>query len=156
MCTARASTSNGAMVRRVTVGLLIAAGACGGGETEDPNAEPTAAQIARGETVYREVCSECHSIQPPPRLAPPLSHVASIVRGEVPDRAAFTQHIVTYVQGPSEERSLLPVQAIRRFGLMPAQTIDEARLRDAAAFVWTLADSAQGMTGRGGGPGSPE
>ncbi|HKK94245.1 MAG TPA: hypothetical protein VJ925_12490 [Longimicrobiales bacterium] len=150
MCTAPADGGRAGNVRLPALLVLVAAAACGGGQVGgDPNAPPTAEQIARGEAVYQEVCSECHAIQPPPNLAPPLSHVARHVRDAVADRAAFTQHIVTYVQSPSEERSLLPERAIQRFGLMPAQVVTEDRLIDAAAYVWSLADSAQG--GMGGG-----
>jgi mono/diheme cytochrome c family protein len=139
-------------------GLVVAAAValiagCGGETVPDPNAEPTAQQIARGEAVYQEICSECHSVQPPPRLAPPLSHVGRMVKSRVDDREAFTRHIVTYVQAPSEERSLLPAEAIRRFGLMPAQTLPEHQIADAAAYVWILADSAQGGMDHGGGMG---
>lgn len=150
MCTAPADGGRAGHVGLPALLFLLAAAACGGSEVvDDPNAPPTAEQIARGEAVYQEVCSECHAIQPPPNLAPPLSHVARHVRDAVDDRAAFTQHIVTYVRSPSEERSLLPERAIQRFGLMPAQGVTEDRLIDAAAYVWTLADSAQGGMGEG-------
>lgn len=132
-------------LRAVAISLTfgVIAG-CGGETASDPNAPPTSEQIARGAAVYQDVCSECHSLQPPPRLAPPLTHVGRMVKSQVDDRAAFTRHIVTYVQAPSEDRSLLPVQAIRRFGLMPAQVVTEHRLEDAAAWLWVMADSAQG------------
>lgn len=142
------------VARRLVVASAIALIAgCGGEPSPDANAPPTAEQVARGEAVYREVCSECHSLQPPPNLAPPLTHVGRMVKAEVEDREAFTRHIVTYVQAPSEERSLLPAEAIRRFGLMPAQAVAESRLEDAAAYVWVMADSAQGGMRHGEGMG---
>lgn len=126
--------------------LMLIAGC---GSEPDLNAEPVAAQIARGEAVYEEVCSECHSLQPPPNLAPPFTHVGRMVKSKVEDREAFTRHVVTYVQSPSPERSLLPAHAIERFGIMQAPPLPEDRLRDVAAYMWVMADSAAEMDHEG-------
>ncbi len=101
-------------------------------------------QVVRGESVYQEVCSTCHSMEPPPELAPPFTHVAGHIRQATEDREAFLRHVVEYVASPDAERSLLPTRAVERFGLMPAQEVTPAQLADVAAYLWVLADSAQG------------
>lgn len=129
------------MLVAVTMAALAAAAGCGSGEPsfEDP---PDFDLVAQGEEVFRSLCSECHSLNPPPKLAPPMSLIAAAVRQATEDRRAFTDHVVGYVQAPSEDRSLMPAEAIRNFGLMPAQTVGRERLLSAAAYMWTLADTS--------------
>ena len=143
--TVRTTTCGPAVAPVLALGLALGVTAgCATDATPDPDAPPTAEQVARGEAVYREVCSECHSLNPPPSLAPPFTHVGRMLESQLTERSEFTRHVVAYVQSPSEERSLLPAEAIRRFGLMPAQLLPPERLEDAAAYLWTMADSAQG------------
>jgi len=114
-----------------------------------------AADVHLGAEVYAEVCSDCHTLQPPPNLAPPITHVARHVRDEVEDRDAFLAHVVAYLPAPSEAASLLPARAVERFELMPPQNLPEERLRAVAAWLWVMADSAghgmeEGEMERGG------
>lgn len=129
------------MLVAVTMTVLAAAAGCGSGEPSF-DGPPDSDLVAQGEEVFRTLCSECHSLNPPPKLAPPMSLIAAVVRQATEERAAFTDHILSYVQAPSEERSLLPAEAIRSFGLMPAQTVGRERLLAAAAYVWILADTS--------------
>lgn len=114
------------------------------------------AQLALGQQLYDDVCSECHSMQPPPDKAPPLTHIARRLKKELETEAAFTAHVVAHIPDPSEERSLLPEHAIERFGLMPAQALNDEQLAGVAAWLWVMADSAKSgkeMRGEGGGMG---
>jgi hypothetical protein len=143
--------SHGRTVAVATALMLVSA--CGGEAVPDPNAPPTSEQIARGEAVYQDVCSECHSLQPPPNLGPPFTHLGRMLKSELESRADFTRHVVTWVPNPSVDRSLLPDMAVERFGLMPAQVVEEERLTDVAAYLWVMADSAEGGMDHEGGMG---
>lgn len=150
-------------MRRFLMGsllLLLACGPADDGDDASPEADtapaatsawPDSARVARGREVFDAVCSQCHTLQPPPDSAPPMSHVAQEIRARVGTLDAFTEHILTYVPEPDPDRSLLPPQAIERFGLMQAWPLGEDMLRDVAGYVWTLADSAGmgGMSGMG-------
>lgn len=126
--------------------LLVAAAG-----SHDPSPDPQ--QMDRGRQVFELVCSGCHTIQPPPDSAPPMSHVARHLRQELETLEAFTEHVRTYVPAPSAEGSRLPAMAIERFGLMGALPMEDAVLTDVAAYIWTLADSARGGMGEGMGRG---
>jgi len=124
--------------------------------TEVATSGATEAQLAVGRQVYDDVCSECHSLQPPPDLAPPLTHIARRLRTELEERPAFIEHVVSHIPDPTEERSLLPAHAIERFGLMPAQALSAEQLDGVAAWLWVMADSAKSgreMMGEEGGMG---
>lgn len=121
--------------------LLLLAAAGPGNRAPDPQ------EVAQGKQVFDLVCSGCHTIQPPPDSAPPMSHVARHLRQELGTLEAFTEHVRTYVPAPSPERSRLPAMAIERFGLMGALPMEDAVLENVAAYIWTLADSARGGMG---------
>lgn len=122
--------------------------------------EPTAEEVARGQQVYELVCAGCHTLDPPPDSAPPMRHVARHLRRDLTTFEAFSEHVRTYVPAPDAERSRLPPMAIEHFGLMAPLPLTEDVLDSAAAYLWSLADSAGPMgmgMGRGmrmRGPGS--
>lgn len=120
---------------RLMVGLLVL------------SAVPAAAQQTpaqpEGQTVFEMVCAMCHSVTPPARLAPPISHAAAyyLRKHETPDSAAAA--IVAYLKAPSAETSVLPAHAIERFGLMPPQShLSDDQLNAVARYVLTVADTA--------------
>ena len=120
---------------RVLVGLTVL------------SAVPAAAQQTPvqpdGRAVFEMVCAMCHSVTPPAKLAPPMSHAAAyyLRRHGAPDSAAAA--IVAYLKAPSAESSVLPSHAIERFGLMPTQShLSEAQLKAVAQYVLTVADTA--------------
>ncbi len=107
-----------------------------------------AAEQGEGRAVFEMVCAMCHSVQPPPKAAPPMSHAAAYYAQRFADADSAAAAIVEYLKVPSAEKSLLPAHAIERFGLMPSQAhLSDAQLRAVARYVLTLADS---MHGRGG------
>ncbi|MEJ2538779.1 MAG: cytochrome c [Gemmatimonadota bacterium] len=117
---------------------------------------PDPEDVARGAQVFELVCAGCHSLDPPPDSAPPMRHVSAHLRRELDTFEAFAEHVRTYVPAPSAEASLLPPRALERFGLMDALPLTEDVLTAAAAYIWTLADSAVVMgpgAMRGGGHG---
>jgi mono/diheme cytochrome c family protein len=130
--------------------LLLAAAQVVDPEPQGPEPE----QVARGQQVYELVCSGCHSLDPPPDSAPPMRHVSRHLRQELTTFEAFAEHVRTYVPAPSAEASRLPAMAIERFGVMAPLPLSEDVLDAAAAYIWTLVDSAGPMgNGMGGGMG---
>ena len=114
---------------------------------------PADEQVDRGRVVYENICSVCHTLQPPATKAPPFSHVARHVRETFPDKADFTEHVLTFLPAPDAVLSVMPPMAVERFGLMPPQPLPEAMLADVAAYLWTLSEEGGRMGGgRVGGP----
>jgi cytochrome c len=111
------------------------------------------AQLALGEQLFQRVCSACHSLEAPPRSAPPMTHVARHYRQAFADPADGVARIVEFVRAPSAEKSVLPAQARERWGLMPPLPLPDAELEAVARYVWQLPAPQRGMGGRGmGGP----
>lgn len=111
------------------------------------SAVPAAAQQTpaqpEGRAVFEMVCAMCHSVAPPAKLAPPMSHAAAyyLRKHESPDSAAAA--IVAYLKLPSAETSVLPAHAIERFGIMPPQShLSAEQLQAVARYVLTVADTA--------------
>ena len=130
--------------------LLLAAA-----QTADPDPPgPDPEQVAQGRQVFELVCSGCHTIDPPPDSAPPMLHVSRHLRQELTTFEDFADHVRTYVPAPSAEASRLPPMAIERFGVMAPLPLTDDVLTAAAAYIWTLVDSAGPMgNGMGGGMG---
>ena len=102
-----------------------------------------------GKAIFELVCAMCHTLEPPPNLAPPISHAAAYYfhRFETEDEAVAA--MVAYMREPSEAASLLPARAIERFGLMAPQAhLSQEQLEAVARYSLTLADTTHG---RGGG-----
>lgn len=115
-------------------------------------AGPAPAQQS-GQQIFESVCAACHSVQPPAKLAPPMSHVARHYLEALPDRDEALARIAAWVHEPAADRSLLPAHAIETWGIMPPPGLDPDQARTVAGFVLTLADSARGggMAGQGAG-----
>jgi cytochrome c len=109
------------------------------------------AQLALGEQLFQRVCSACHSLEAPPRSAPPMTHVARHYRQAFADRADGVARVVEFVRAPSAENSVLPPHARERWGLMPPLSLPDAELEAVAQYVWQLSEPQRGM--RGGGMG---
>ena len=105
-----------------------------------------------GRQVFDTVCATCHSMDPPPRTAPPMRHVVRHYREAIPDSAAAVERIAAWIVAPDAERSLLPAMARERFGAMPPFLLPEGDRRAVAAYVLSLDDGAAsgpGPTGSG-------
>lgn len=141
-------------MRGATIGLVLLLTACGGGaegggaDANSAEGEAPAAMLADGAAFFQSRCASCHTLQPPPLLAPPMSHVAMRYRAEVEDSAAFVERIMAWVPAPAEDRSLMPAQAIAQFGLMPAQAVPRPELEAIAGYIYGL--QAEGGMGAGG------
>jgi cytochrome c5 len=110
-------------------------------------AMPAAAQQAApqpdGAQIFNLVCAMCHSVTPPAKVAPPMSHAAAYYVRKHADSVAAVNALVAYLKEPAAERSAMPAHAIERFGLMPSQAhLPDAQLTAVARYVLTLADTA--------------
>ena len=103
-----------------------------------------------GEQVVEYVCSQCHSMEPPPLTAPPLSHLARHLRQSFTSVDDAVSHVVSFAPAPEAERSILPARAQERFGLMPPQPLPAPMLEAAARYIWTLSDGTEPEMGNGG------
>lgn len=95
--------------------------------------------LPSGKTTFDVVCAACHSIDPPHKLAPPMSHVARYYKRAFPTEEQFVEAMVQWVIKPEKERSKMPAHVIENFGLMAAFPLPEPQLREVAKYVWTIA-----------------
>lgn len=118
-------------VSMVAVVLSVNAGALAAQQASPPS---------EGEQIFKTVCAMCHSVAPPAKLAPPMSHAAAYY---VRRHADPVPALVAYIKAPAAERSAMPPHAIERFGLMPSQAhLSDDQLTAVAKYVITLADTA--------------
>ncbi|KZK74710.1 MAG: cytochrome C [Pelodictyon luteolum] len=109
------------------------------------------AAVPDGKAVFERNCSVCHSVAPPPKSAPPIIPIAARYRAEFATKAAGVKAMTAFMQSPSKAASVIEVQAIERFGLMPSMSaLSEADLRAVAGWVWDQGGAGMGP-GRGAG-----
>ncbi|NNE68760.1 MAG: cytochrome c [Rhodothermales bacterium] len=107
------------------------------GQSVDPD------PVAEGEVVFKTVCATCHSLDPPPNLAPPMRMVIKhYLEAELEDP---WQSMRDWVGSPDAARSALPAHAIERFGVMPPLLLEEADLDALMMYLKTQADSVKTM-----------
>jgi mono/diheme cytochrome c family protein len=105
---------------------------------------------AQGKQVFDLVCAMCHSVAPPAKAAPPMSHVAGfyLQQHKTPQGAAAA--IAAWAKNPQADKSLLPPMAVQRFGVMPSQGhLPDEQLAAVARYVVTLADTAHARDMKG-------
>jgi hypothetical protein len=106
---------------------------------------PLAAQSPPdGREIVEQVCGECHSMDPPPNKAPPLTHLARHLRSSFDEVDEAVAHVLAYAPAPDASRSILPARAIERFGLMPPQPLPAPLLEAAARYIWSLEGGMRG------------
>lgn len=99
------------------------------------------AAAADGKALFEANCAVCHSMQPPPKSAPPVLGIALHYRKAFgTDRKAAIKHMVAFMQKPEATHSKLEPAAITRFGLMPAMTLSVNDLRTVSAWLWDQND----------------
>lgn len=101
--------------------------------------EAQAAGVPDGKTTFETICAACHSINPPHKLAPPISHVARYYKRAFTTEAEFVEAVVRWVREPDRERSKMPAHVFNNFAIMPAFPLPEPQLREVAKYIWTLA-----------------
>lgn len=110
---------------------------------------PSASAAADGKAVFDKNCSACHSIAPPPKLAPPVIPIAARYHQKISSRAEGIKRIAAFVKSPARDKVLADPQAIERFGMMPPVPLSDAELNTVAAWVWD--QNTAGVRGQGKG-----
>ena len=109
------------------------------------------AKTLSGQEIFTRNCSVCHSVAPPPKSAPPIIPLANRYHLKFQTKKEGVNHIVAYLKSPNKNTAIDP-QAIARFGLMPAQSLQDSELRSVAEWVWDQYNANMGM-GQGMGQG---
>ena len=104
-----------------------------------------------GSAIFAKNCSVCHSVNPPPKLAPPIIPLASRYHIRFQTKEDGVKHIIAFVKSPEKKNAVDP-QAVARFGLMAPIPLSDAELRAVAGWVWDQYNPAMGR-GYGGGQG---
>ncbi len=144
------------------LGVLVALlGACNaeppqaGAERADETATSrtstqSAALLAQGEAIVEGTCSTCHSMGPPPKLAPPLNMVLGHYMDEFGDRDSARDALILWLEGPDAAQSVLPAHAIERFGVMPPlPPLSDEQRSAVATYLFEQFEEAP-MGGQGG------
>lgn len=106
-------------------------------ETTSSQANNDQALKSMGQQKFEAICMACHKYQPEsPMLAPPIFAVKNRYNRTYDDDKAWIDAVVSYVQKPSIEASIMP-GAQKKFGLMPALPLPEEDLRAIAEFLRT-------------------
>lgn len=150
----------GRMLGTSVAAFVAAAAACGGGEepgtpeTEGQQEAALTAQadhvaaaadveaevLANGEAVFKRICTSCHTLQPPPKLAPPMMGISGHYHDAFTDRNEAVAWMVAYIQSPDSAKSKLSPEAFRRFGAMAPLPLPEEDLRAVMTWVWEMYD----------------
>ena len=100
-----------------------------------------------GKAIFDKTCTVCHSVNPPPKSAPPIVPLASRYHLQFQSKAEGINHIAAYLKSP-DKKNAIDQQAVTRFGLMPKIPLSDAELRAVAGWVWDQYNPAMG-SGRG-------
>lgn len=94
------------------------------------------ALVKEGEKLIAEQCYVCHV---PPggdnRTAPPMMMVKNHYVDDETTREEFVQSVMDWVNSPSEDRARMH-GAIRNWGLMPQQNVEEKDLKAIATYIF--------------------
>ncbi|MBI1808570.1 MAG: cytochrome c [Gemmatimonadetes bacterium] len=91
-----------------------------------------------GKTTFETVCVVCHSVTPPPKLAPPMMMVSRHYRFAFATEREASDAMLRYVLAPDSLRSAMPSHVIQRFGVMPKPPVNDAQARAAVRYVLSL------------------
>ncbi|MGB8247854.1 MAG: cytochrome c [Chlorobium sp.] len=98
-----------------------------------------------GKALFDRNCGVCHSVNPPPKSAPPIVPIASAYHRQFASKAAGVSHMAAFLKSPSKAASKVDPEAITRFGLMPPVALGDAELKAVAGWVWDQYNSNMGQ-----------
>lgn len=95
------------------------------------------AEELNGKLLWEQRCSPCHSLEPPPKAAPPVRGIVMHYRPKHSDRESFAVAVSDFVHNTVTAEALLP-QAKQRFGMMPPLPFDKEELKSIARWMWDV------------------
>jgi len=113
--------------------------------------EQAAASSPDGKAIYNRECSVCHSVNPPPKSAPPLLSLSAQYHRVFKTKAAGVNAIASFLKLPNKKNAV-DQNAISKFSLMPVLSLTDAERRTVSEWVWDQYNSSMRM-GRGTGSG---
>lgn len=121
--------------------LFIACGSGGDRQSNDIGVLDVGADDLQATLAFKTMeqnCFSCHSPKgggPDARIAPPMAAVKQHYLDHHPDKEAFIQSMVDFLQHPSKEKSLMP-GALAKFGLMPVMDFPEETVTAVATYIY--------------------
>lgn len=109
------------------------------------------AKTPDGGAIFTRSCSVCHSLNPPPKLAPPVVPLANRYHLKFPTKAEGIVHMAAFLKMPDRNKAVDP-QAVSRFGLMPPVPLTDAERTAVSGWFWDQYNPSMGG-GRGAGRG---
>lgn len=100
-------------------------------------AEPDDERLRSGFNALERLCFACHSPEPTPdkRIAPPISAIKKHYIKRYADLQGFSTALTAFVAHPTPEHVVMR-GAVKRFGLMPQLSFDEALVSDIAYYLY--------------------
>lgn len=90
-----------------------------------------------GEQLFTTYCAACHSLEPPPKAAPPVRGIIRRYRYRFGGREEVLKAIVEFASNPTEEKMVFPKAAKSHFGEMPKLPLAHADLEALVAWMWS-------------------
>jgi len=109
------------------------------------------AKTPDGKEVFTRNCSVCHSVNPPPKSAPPVVRLAHLYHLKFATKEDGVANMAAFLKKP-DHNTAAAVRAVSRYGLMPAIPLTDDELNAVSEWVWNQYDPAM-RRGRGAGGG---
>ena len=124
-----------AIITTALVLFIVLAVSCS--DTKTTNNSISEAEMQEGYALVQSYCSACHTPigNSTPRVAPPFQAIKGHYISSKTTQEEFIQALIDFYKNPSKETSKMP-GAIKRFGLMPKQEIEEDKLTKIAIFLY--------------------
>lgn len=116
---------------------LIAFMGCDGPSQKDQATSSKSELIVQGESLLKKNCYSCHNPETAhdERLAPPFFAIKKHYLKDHPEKAAFTEAMLEFMQNPSNEKAKMK-DAVERFGLMPKMPFEDEQIRKMAEYIY--------------------
>ncbi len=109
------------------------------------------AETPDGEAIFNRSCSVCHSVNPPPKSAPPVVPLANRYHLNFQTKEQGVAALIAFLKEPDQNKAL-DVRAVSRFGLMPLIPLTDEERKAVSEWFWDQYNPAMGG-GRGFGGG---
>jgi len=125
----------------ILISISLLTWSCSGGADKNSISSKMQRQLQNephpGQKLIAKHCYLCHANEAPSasRIGPPMTHVKDYYLTNYPTQEEFTEHLISFVQDPAEENSIMP-GALEKFGLMPKQQFPLEALHQIADYLY--------------------